>query len=78
MAAAIGLYLMGLWLWIFTSIRWVGAGIVIGILLLHLGEMKTAFSIGRKKGLSDMRTFLMNLAFGFTWWLPLKKGVFDS
>ncbi len=78
MSFALGLYLLGLGLWIFSSVRWLGAGLVLGILFLHICELKTALQIGREKNLPDARIWLMDLVFGFTWWLPLKKGVFIS
>jgi len=77
MSGALGLYLLGLGLWVFSSRPWIGAGLVFGILLLHICEVKTALRIGRWKNLPDPRIWLMTLAFGFTWWLPLKTGVFD-
>lgn len=78
MSSAVGLYLLGLGLWIFSSLPWIGAGLVIGILMLHIFELKTALMVGREKNLSTTRIYLKNLVFGFTWWLPLKKGVFKS
>jgi len=78
MLAALGLYLLGLGLWIFSPFQWGGASLVLGILALHLCEMKTALSVGRNKNLSNPRIWLMTLAFGFTWWVPLKNGVFSS
>lgn len=78
MSSALGLYLIGLGLWIFSSTRWIGAGLILGILFLHICELQTAMRIGRKKNLSDIRICLMDLVFGFTWWLPLKKGIFAS
>lgn len=78
MSFALGLNLLGLGLWIFSPMRWMGAGLILGIFFLHICELKTALRIGRKKNLSDTRIWLMDLAFGFTWWLPLKNGVFSS
>lgn len=75
---ALGLYLFGLGIAIFSSVPWIGAGLVLGILLLHICELKTALRIGRSNNLSDTHIWLMCLAFGFTWWLPLKKGVQNS
>jgi len=34
-----------------------------------------ALKIGRSRGLSLIEIFVKTTAFGFTWWLPLKKGV---
>jgi len=78
MSSALGLYLLGLGLWIFSSMRWLGAALVLGILFLHILELKTALQVGREKNLPDARIWIMDLIFGFTWWLPLKKGVFSS
>lgn len=50
--------------------------ILIGLIAaLHLSEMRIALSIGKEKGLSLGRIITMQLLFGFTWWIPLKKGV---
>ena len=78
MAAALGLYLLGLGLWLFSSAPWLGAGLFQGILLLHTVELRTALAIGRQRRLSDARIIAKTLAFGFTWWLPLKNGLFKS
>lgn len=75
---ALGLFLAGLGLLIFVSPHWIGAVVVLGILLLHIFELKTALRIGRLKNLPDARIWLMTLAFGFTWWLPLKNGIYKS
>jgi hypothetical protein len=51
--------------------------ILFGLLeLLHLTELPTAVNIGREKGVGLGRALLMNMIFGFTWWVPLKKGVY--
>ncbi len=54
---------------------WILVGL---LLLLHISELPTAFRVGRAKGLSDSRILLMDLLFGFTWWLPLRNGVFEK
>ena len=78
MAFALGLYLLGIGLLFFSPEPWLGAVLILGILVLHICELKTALQIGRNKNLSDARIWLMCLAFGYTWWLPLKIGLFDS
>ncbi len=48
------------------------------IWLAHPLEVPAAaLKIGRSKGLSLPVIIAKTTAFGFTWWLPLKKGVFD-
>jgi hypothetical protein len=52
-----------------------GWGLLGVIFLLHVFELKTALAVGREKGLSTRRIVLKNLVFGFTWWVPLKRGI---
>lgn len=49
----------------------------VGLFLLHCGELPISSGIGRAKGLSMFHTFIHTAIFGFTWWVPLKKGVID-
>ena len=52
--------------------------ILIGLLaLLHLIEIPTALRIGRKKALRPIKVIVMNILFGFTWWLPLSRGIIE-
>jgi hypothetical protein len=41
----------------------------------HPLELALSLGIGKKAGLSLFRTVLKTLAFGFTWWVPLKLGI---
>lgn len=52
-----------------------GWGLYAVLFVLHLFELKTALKIGHEKGLSTLRIVVMNLLFGFTWWVPLKRGI---
>ena len=52
-----------------------GWGLYAALFVLHVFELKTALKIGRAKGLSTLRVVVMNLLFGFTWWVPLKQGI---
>lgn len=45
------------------------------LFLLHVFELKTALRVGREKGLTTLRIVLKNLLFGFTWWVPVKRGI---
>jgi len=47
------------------------------LVLLHAAEIPHSIKIGRKKRVSTPRTVLFTLFFGFTWWLPLKKGIIN-
>ena len=52
---------------------------LIGLFTMHLSEF---FIIGRKvgesRGLSRISSLIHCLAFGFTWWLPLKNSNNDE
>jgi hypothetical protein len=52
-----------------------GWGAYGALFVLHLFELKTALQVGHAKGLSMTRIVVMNLIFGFTWWVPLKRGI---
>ncbi len=41
----------------------------------HPLELGLSLGIGKKAGLSGLRTVIKTLAFGFTWWVPLKLGI---
>ncbi len=56
----------------------IGWGLFLALMVLHFLEIKKAKSVGHSKGLSDRRIWLKNMLFGFTWWLPLERGIFDK
>jgi len=41
----------------------------------HPLELILSIPIGKKAGIPNVTTVLKTILFGFTWWLPLKKGV---
>lgn len=47
------------------------------LLVLHLAELPISLKIGKSRGISPQLVVLNTVLFGFTWWLPLKRGVFD-
>ena len=64
------LYAAGIVLWILTG----NFILFAAILALHCSEyFIIGGKIGKQAGLSKGKAFLLCLAFGFTWWLPLKK-----
>ena len=55
-------------LWIALCVIWAS----------HPLELPIAsWRLAKERGLSPARVVLKTLAFGFTWWLPLKKGILD-
>ena len=51
--------------------------LIVGLILLglHALELPVAFLKLRGKGVHPFHTITKTLVFGFTWWLPLSKGV---
>lgn len=45
------------------------------LLILHLSEIPIARRASEGKNISRPRTILKTALFGFTWWLPLRKGI---
>lgn len=75
MSGSVVLYAVSLWLVFFTAYRAMGIILLVSLLLLHTAELKTALRIGKEHGLTPKRIVLLNLIFGFTWWLPLKNDI---
>jgi len=68
--ACLVLYAASIALWILTGFFYLFAA----LLVLHISEyFIVGGKIGKQAGLSKGKSFLLCLAFGFTWWLPLKK-----
>ncbi len=55
-----------------TILGWLLLGIII---VIHASEIKTGLAIGNSLGLNKRRVVINTFIFGFTWWLPLKKGI---
>ncbi len=75
MIIAAGFYLIGCVLLFDPSTRLAGILVMVGVVLLHLAELKIAIRIGREYVISVPRIIFMDMLFGFTWWLPLKNGI---
>lgn len=58
-----------------ANVAWL---ILIILLLIHCAEISLSLKIGKAKGLSTAAVVFKTLVFGFTWWVPLKKGVISS
>ena len=68
--ACVGLYAASIALWILKG----NFILFAAILALHCSEyFIVAGKIAEKAGIAKGKAFLLCLAFGFTWWLPLKK-----
>ena len=48
------------------------------LLLMHLGEIPISSGIGKAKGISMLQIVIHTVIFGFTWWVPLKRGVIQQ
>ena len=60
------------------GIPWLGWVLFGALVLLHIVELKTSLAIAKKHKVKTKRAVLMTLIFGFTWWLPLKRGVINK
>jgi hypothetical protein len=76
--SAILLYIIVIGYGYIFNLAWLGWMIFVALILLHLFELRTALEVGRSKGLSDRTIFLKNILFGFTWWVPLRRGIFNK
>lgn len=77
MVGALGLLALGVGLWLLSPWKVAGAmltGVVMG---LHVGELPMALRVSKARGVGAARAVMMNLLFGFTWWLPLKLGIYS-
>ncbi len=55
-----------------------GWGIGLGVLALHLFELRITLPWIRQKNLNSLPVVLKTLLFGFTWWVPFRQGVFQE
>ena len=80
MAGAIGLWITVILVAIlFPSISMIAWIIFIALAALHLLEFPLASKeISSAKGISGRTAFIKTILFGFTWWLALRKGIFDK
>ncbi len=79
MSGALVLWVVVFWLgfFLFPESTTGKAVLPIALFVLHLAEVPLSLKIGKSKGVSRQRVVRNTLLFGFTWWLPLKKGVLD-
>ncbi len=48
------------------------------LLVLHALELPVAFFKLRGLGVDPIKTVVKTLTYGFTWWLPVSKGVINA
>lgn len=46
------------------------------ILVAHVLELPLAFRVLKPRNPAPLRVFLGTFLFGFTWWLPAKRGIY--
>lgn len=63
-------YLLG-----YSSVGW---GVFLALLLLHLAELRITLPLARQKNLPTVTAVGKTMLFGFTWWVPLRRGVLNS
>ncbi len=48
------------------------------LLALHASELFVSFKVGKEKNLNSQTIIIKTLIFGFTWWVPVKKGIIEG
>jgi len=48
------------------------------VFVAHLLEVPLAFRLLRGRDASPLRVSLMTLLFGFTWWVPARRGIYTA
>ena len=56
-------------IWLITSLAIIGG---------HILELPVSIPIGNKAEVPLPKTVVLTILFGFTWWLPVKKGILTS
>lgn len=51
-----------------------GWGALGALLALHASELRVSLRLPATAGMARSRTILLTLLFGFTWWIPVKRG----
>jgi hypothetical protein len=77
---AIVLYVASIHLgyWLFPGTHLFAWSIFTGLVLLHAAEIVVARKIGVEKNVPLWRVVVKTILFGFTWWLPLQKGIITT
>ncbi len=52
--------------------------ITLALVIGHTFELIISIPIGNNAGISLQKTIINTIIFGFTWWVPLKRGVFKQ
>jgi hypothetical protein len=77
MAGSIGLWILSVVVGftLFPENHLAAWGLFIGLVIIHTAELPISLKIGKESGFSSQTVVIKTLLFGFTWWLPVKKGI---
>jgi hypothetical protein len=80
MLGAIGLWILSLLAGylLFPESHLKAWGLFIGLIIIHASELLIALKIGKTSEISPQAVVLKTMLFGFTWWVPFKKGILDK
>jgi len=53
-------------------------GFFVALIIIHSSELMTSLKVGNEKGLSTSTTVIKTLLYGFTWWVPVRKGILQQ
>lgn len=77
-AFLIGLYLAASWLCISGKSQHLVVWLATIILVAHVLEIPLAFRLLRDLRPAPLRTAIGTFLFGFTYWLPVKRGIYPA
>ncbi|MBU2513944.1 hypothetical protein KJ966_21605 [bacterium] len=60
-----------------SPLAWLFKTAIVVLLLIHMTEIPFSLKIGREKQLTTGIIVGKTLLYGFTWWLPLRKGLIE-
>lgn len=54
-----------------------GWTVFLAVVLLHLAELGVTIPLARRRGYPIGTAVVKTLLFGFTWWVPFRRGILD-
>lgn len=75
-ALLIVLHIVGVYAWLRYGTAAPAAVLWLVVVAIHVLELPMAFVFLRERTISPVTTVIATLLFGFTWWVPTRRGVY--
>ncbi len=72
----LGLYAAGIYLWVTGNTHHLAVWIAGLTVIAHMLEIPVAFKVLKPLNPDPLRTVIGTVLFGFTYWLPAKRGIY--